>query len=236
MLGPREVFRGGRAFLSLMRDGGNRLDQVFSLLDVVSAQPDQRRRMEEAVERDPQLAHAVLQRPRLGHVDLEALERLPEGTLGRAFVKFLRDNGLDPNALPVREAHDTVSYLRAHLLETHDLWHVVTGFSPDRAGELGLQAFYLAQNRSRPALSLLVTGFIGTFVRHFEGHEALLTQITRGWLMGRRARKLIGTDWKTLMDRPLEEVRARFDIDVARVDAVLREFSPPQAPMPTARA
>jgi ubiquinone biosynthesis protein Coq4 len=29
--------------------------------------------------------------------------------------------------------------------ETHDIWHVVTGFHTDVAGELGLQAFYLAQ-------------------------------------------------------------------------------------------
>ena len=235
MMNPRNILRGGRAFLSLVRDN-NRLDQVFGLMDVVNAQPDHARRVEQAVAQNPELAEAVQKRTRLGRVDLEAMGRLPEGTLGRAFVSFLKDNDLDPNALPVEEAYDTTSYLRAHMRETHDLWHVMTGFGPDPVGELGLQAFYLAQTHARPPFTLLVLGFVSTFLRSFDRHEAMMTQLTRGWLMGRRAKKLIGTDWKTLMDQPLEQVRARFDLEPARVDAVLREFSAAPDAMPTARA
>src|SRR6218665_1378406 len=55
-------------------------------------------------------------------------------------------------------------------------------------------------------------------------------EITRGWLLGRRARRLIGTDWRPLMDRPLDEVRAMFGLDLERVDALLRESTPSSPP------
>ncbi|PTL75884.1 Coq4 family protein [Vitiosangium sp. GDMCC 1.1324] len=235
MLDIRNLVRGGRAVVSLIKDS-DRLDQVFELVDAVNAQPDAARRLMETVAQDSQLAHAVLKRPRLGRVDMDALAQLPEGTLGRAFVGFLRQNGLDPNALPVREADDAVSYLQAHLLETHDLWHVVTGFGPDPVDELGLQAFYLAQNHSRVALSIIMTGVISTFLHRFDRHEAMMTRVTRGWLLGRRAKRLIGTDWKQLMDRPLEEVRTMFGLDLARVDALLGECEAPRPTAPVAQA
>jgi ubiquinone biosynthesis protein Coq4 len=36
---------------------------------------------------------------------------------------------------------DDTSYLLLRLRQTHDLWHVVTGFSTNVPGELGLKAF-----------------------------------------------------------------------------------------------
>ena len=53
---------------------------------------------------------------------------------------------LDPKDILVPEnVGSDFDYVRAHLRETHDVWHPVTGFDTDVAGELGLQAFYLAQ-------------------------------------------------------------------------------------------
>jgi ubiquinone biosynthesis protein COQ4 len=218
-----KVVRVTRAFLAMVHDANN-LDRIFELVEALYASSDAAQRVVERMSRDPVLARALRERPRLGRVDMEALSRLPEGTLGRAFVELLREHGLDPNVLPLREAPDAASYVKAHLFETHDLWHVVTGFRPDSAGEMGLQAFYFAQNGSRVSMGVFVAGLASTFLRNFELCEVAMPQVVRGWLLGRRAKRLFGTDWKALMHKPLEEVRAAFDLELASVDALLREY------------
>jgi hypothetical protein len=40
-----------------------------------------------------------------------------------------------------------------------------------------------------------------------------MTQIARGWLLGRQARPLFGTDWKQLWATPLSEVRTRLGLE-----------------------
>ncbi len=38
-----------------------------------------------------------------------------------------------------------------HLYQTHDIWHVVTGWGNDLPGEVGLGGFYSAQFGLRPS-------------------------------------------------------------------------------------
>ncbi|WNG32460.1 hypothetical protein F0U60_01765 [Archangium minus] len=217
-----KLFRVSRAVLGMVRNADD-ANRVFDLIEAMYASTDTARKVVERMSRDPVLAQVLRERPRLGHVDVEALSRLPEGTLGRAFVELLREYRLDPNLLRVQEAPDAASYVKAHLFETHDLWHVVTGFRPDSAGEMGLQAFYFAQNGSRVSMGVFVVGLVFTFLSRFELCEVVMPQVARGWLLGRRAKRLFGTDWKRLMDRPLAEVRAAFNLELDWVDKVLRE-------------
>lgn len=235
MLDVRHAVRKSRAFISVVRNPGQ-LDRIIDLVDAVYASPETTRKMVEGMSRDPELARALRDRPRLGVVDMNALGRLPEGTLGRAFADTLRKYNLDQNALPQYEAHDAASYIKAHMLETHDLWHLVTGFNPDPAGELGLQSFYFAQSESRASMSILLAGIACTFLNEFEICVVAMPQIVRGWLLGRRARRLFGTDWNRLMDRPIEEVRATLNLDLARVDELLREYHRPRPGAPVAQA
>jgi ubiquinone biosynthesis protein COQ4 len=215
--------RVSRAVLAMVRNA-NDPDRVFDLIEALYASSDAAQKMVERMSRDPELARVLRERPRLGYLDLEALGQLPEGTLGRTFVDHLRECGLDPNVLRVQEAPDAASYVKAHLFETHDLWHVVTGFLPTPEGELGLQSFYFAQNGSRVSMGVFVAGLCFTFLKNFELCEVAMPQVVRGWLLGRQARRLFGTDWKTLLNRPLEEVRAAFGLELEKVDTLLREF------------
>lgn len=217
-----KMIRVSRAVLGMVRNADD-ADRVFDLIEAMYASTDTSRAMVERMSRDPVLARVLRERPRLGYVDVEALSRLPEGTLGRAFVELVREYHLDVNLLRVQEALDPGSYVKAHLFETHDLWHVVTGFRPDSAGEMGLQAFYFAQNGSRVSMGVFVVGLAFTFLRRFELCEVVMPQVVRGWLLGRRAKRLFGTDWKKLMNRPLAEVRAAFGLELDSVDRMLRE-------------
>jgi ubiquinone biosynthesis protein COQ4 len=142
----------------------------------------------------------------------------------------MRRHGLDPSALPTHPVKDDGSFIEAHLRETHDVWHVVTGFEPDVAGELGLQAFYLAQFPNHVAMAILTAGMLNTLIYGFEDSAARMTQIARGWLLGRKARPFFGTDWKQLWATPLSEVRTRLGLEPGATEGVapelLRQASP----------
>lgn len=213
------------AFARIVRDP-NRLDVVFDLVDSISADPAN---MEELAPllADPQVKRAAAARLRVPALDLDRLAALPPGSLGEVAGRFFRAHGLDPAALPRREAESDFDWLSAHLYETHDLWHVVTGFGPDVAGELGLQAFYAAQVEGRVALAILNAGMLNTLIFAFDDARARLAAIARGWDMGARAKPLTGLDWAELLPRPLAEVRRQLGLEVAAGHDAMGALSAP---------
>lgn len=230
------LVRGGHAFLRIAQDP-NRLEEVFNLIDAISKNSHISQQLVATYRQLSTGAQALRDKPRLGRIDMEALAQLPAGTLGHEYAHFMRRHGLDPSSLPLHPVEDDMSFIEAHLRETHDIWHVVTGFGPDVASELGLQAFYLAQVPNRVALAILSAGMLNTLIYAFDDSGARMTQISRGWLMGRQAKAFFGTDWKQLWSTPLSEVRARMGLERVASDEVppelLRQDS---APAPVARA
>jgi ubiquinone biosynthesis protein COQ4 len=156
---------------------------------------------------------AVRERTRLGPISLPRLRVQSPGTLGHALATHLDRAGIDPAATPPLPARDAHEYVRAHLVETHHVWHTVTGFDADPDGELGLQAFTLAQVPVRPALLLLGVGLLQTVVHAFEEHGLRVDELARGWALGKRSRSLLGVDWKTMWATPLSQVRDQLGIE-----------------------
>ena len=198
-------------------------EQLQDILELaaVLAPPTAMTRLVERLMQHASAAEAFVERPRVGFLHLASLRCLPEGTLGRVYADHLLDNGLDPDALPALEAHTDEEYVRAHMLESHDVWHVLTGFPADVAGELGVQAFSLAQVGSPFALGILAGGLANTLLYAFSERDVRMRAIVRGWLLGRRARLLFGAPWRRMWELPLAEVRQRYGLDLATVDAVL---------------
>jgi ubiquinone biosynthesis protein Coq4 len=221
---PLHLMRAAVGFARVVRDP-DRLGEVFEFIDNIVMSERVARPVIDAFRETEDGARALAERPRTGRIDLDALARLPEGTLGHAFAAHMRALGLDPAALPSREARDDLEYVSAHLYETHDIWHVVTGFGADRAGELGLQAFYLAQFPSRVAVGILTMGLANTLLFEFDDAGRRMDAVVRGWSMGRRARRILGVDWKALWPLPLDEVRARYAVDVATADALVASLA-----------
>ena len=106
-------------------------------------------RMAGRLEADAEGRRLLAERPRLDskHVDFEALAAMPDGTLGREFVRFLRGHGISPDSFrhPVDYFEDVPAYVTLRLRQTHDLWHLLTGYPPTTCGELVLSAFIFAQ-------------------------------------------------------------------------------------------
>lgn len=210
----RKLIGSARLIQALHRliEDPTRLDVVFELgrrtLTGATLPPE--------LARPEVLAHVRTPLPPLA-VDLPALRALPAGTLGRAFADWLTARGFQPGELLAYDhghgdSESEVERYRRHLAGTHDLWHVLTDFDTDVPGEVGLQAFYLAQ-LDTPLAVVLIAAMLLRRLRHPDTDLApCMDAITRGWRMGKAARPLFGVDWAALWSTPLADVRARFDL------------------------
>ena len=146
-------------------------------------------------------------------LDVEALAALPAGTLGHAYASHLLDNDLDadlfqapPGVPPV------VAYFGKRFRQTHDIWHVLTGYPTDVAGEIALQAFTFGQ-LGTPAPGLAsITGALRWGLR-----DPLVAR--RAWDAygrGKQAQFLLAIRWEELWAERLDALRDRFRIAPAR--------------------
>lgn len=144
--------------------------------------------------------------------DLNALLAYPQDSLGYQFASHLMANHFDPEFYRKRPVTDDMSYIMLRRSQTHDIHHVVTGFGTDPSGELGLQAFQLAQMRSPLAIAILTSGIINAFAdscvlnTHME-------QIFRGWQMGLKAKPLIAQKWEEHWEMPLLQWRSQLGLE-----------------------
>jgi len=194
------------SFIDLVRHPEH-LDRVFEIADAMSGQKrDVLETMRDHFAMDPRGAAALREKPRLA-TRLADLEGLPRGTLGRTYADHMSENGLDPAAIPVLPSGSELEFLRAHLYETHDIWHVVTGWGTDVAGELGLQAFYAAQHPGGLPLMLIAMGFLNAALFKVSDRNRRFEAVVDGWAMGRRAEALFGVRWDELWGQPIDAVR-----------------------------
>lgn len=142
---------------------------------------------------------------------LDALKRLPPGTLGREYAEFVTRNGFDPNFYRKMDIQDISSYLLLRLRQTHDIWHVIAGFDVTVPDEIGLKAFELAQTR-RPVAGVLVAGgFIKSFLTS-KDVNMMLAAIGKGYRMGLQAQPLLAQRWEEQWEKLLSEIRLELGI------------------------
>ena len=90
----------------------------------------------------------LAERPQITFADIEAMRALPASTLGGAYARFATARRLDPNIFPPVEQLDAErSFVFTRGVQTHDLWHVVTGIETSFRGEAVLIAYNAAHLR-----------------------------------------------------------------------------------------
>jgi ubiquinone biosynthesis protein Coq4 len=166
--------------------------------------------------RDPRTAAAVRDRRPFGPIRLDALEVLPEGTLGRVFSDHCRTRAIDPNLVHVPPT-DEVGWMLNHTYQTHDIWHVVTGWGNDLTGEVGLAGFYAAQLGSPAFFGYMLALVQLNVIWRRADLAQVFDAISAGYPMGKRCEPLFGADWEALWALPLGEVRERFGVMNERV-------------------
>ncbi|MBH8562895.1 hypothetical protein I8748_12005 [Nostoc sp. CENA67] len=174
--------------------------------------PSSLRKVIEFISRSQQGQKALQERPRLGKVDLQQLHQLPKNTLGYLYADHMLKCGLTPPQTP--EVIDEKSFPSIHLLETHDIWHVVTNSDVTIAGEIQLEAFYVAQIYPYPLfLALLAKNLLKTAIEDIELSEQHMNALVQGWLLGKQAKPLFGIQWNTLWETPIDELRTELNIN-----------------------
>ena len=119
-------------------------------------------------------------------LDLGALERLPEGTLGHEFARYFRDNKISPFETTL-ELKTDIDFIAKRYRETHDLLHLVTGYGTDVMGEIELQAYALGNLGIRTALLIVVVGTLGQIKSRQSGVD-LSVYLRRLWAAYHRGR------------------------------------------------
>jgi ubiquinone biosynthesis protein COQ4 len=150
------------------------------------------------------------------HVDFAALRRLPPTTLGGAYIAYLAENGLDPDVFQAPPGLPSmVAFVAKRMRQSHDLWHVLTGYRTDVAGEIALQAFTSAQVHLPVSLVIGVAGTI-----RWAQEPRIARMAMEGYRRGRDAAWLPVQRWESLWERDLEALRAELRIAPARVPPV----------------
>ena len=172
-------------------------------------------------------ARVLAERPTIDGAVVARLRALPASTLGGAYARYLDDNGLDadlfqaPPGLP-----EPIAYIAKRVRQTHDLWHVLTGYRPDVPGEVALQGFTFAQTRLPSSALIAVLGTLKWSL----GRPDMVPLTLDGFRRGKRAAFLAPIYWEDHFERELDDVRR----DLGIVPATAHPKRPWRAAVATA--
>jgi len=151
---------------------------------------------------------------RLG--DRAWLATLPAGSLGAVYRDFTDTGGVTPQGLVdvsnqvMNAIEHPVAWYGRRIRDSHDLWHVVTGYGLDSLGEASLVAFSYPQTRSLGWAFIAVGAALKS--RKAPLKQPYVAAIREGYARGKAARWLPAQDWVSLLPLPLEDVRARLGL------------------------
>lgn len=141
-------------------------------------------------------------------------------TVAQQYVRFMKREGLSAAGL-VEESHkwlpedqrpqDLTEWYFTRLRDTHDLFHVLTGYGRDGLGEAALLGFSYEQNHN---LGILFIAYAGVRDRKKRiGTSApLLDAVREGRRLGKAAKKIAHEDIEALMREDIHAARKRLNI------------------------
>jgi ubiquinone biosynthesis protein COQ4 len=148
------------------------------------------------------------------------IQKLPEGTVGRAYIDFMKREGLSAQGLvdesekfrsQLNDYDDDLTWYANRLRDTHDLFHVLSGYNRDALGEASLLAFTYSQN---PGRGVIFIAFMGarTIAKAAPKAARIMDCFWEGKRNGAAAKRIVREDIIALMHEPLDAARARLGI------------------------
>lgn len=152
--------------------------------------------------------------------DHAPLRALPEGTVGRVYVDFMEREGLSAEglvqeSLAQREQYvefdDDLMWYGNRLRDTHDLYHVLTGYGRDALGEDALLAYTHSQHGGR-GVNFIV--FMGSrqIAKQVPARARIKDVVAEARRNGKAAQRIVDQDIESLLREPLDEARKRLNI------------------------
>jgi ubiquinone biosynthesis protein COQ4 len=164
------------------------------------------------LKRDPACAELIDNRYIPPAHDIEQLLTYPENSLGYIYATAMKKSGFDPNLHAGMTAESDARYVELRLSQTHDIWHILTGFDTSEMGEIGLLAFHLPQFPYPLATMLIAMSLISVTLFEPTRLPALLTAIGQGWRKGETVQALFAQKWEEAWDKPLTQWQAELNI------------------------
>ena len=150
--------------------------------------------------------------------DHAPLKALPAGTVGRAYVEFMEREGLSAAGLVAESAkmkrprfNDQIQWYADRLRDTHDLFHILTGYGRDALGEQCVLTFTYGQTHN---LGNFFIGYLGglEIKRKVRMRAPIFAALREGHRNGAGALKIMDQDITALLAEPLDAARARLGI------------------------
>lgn len=162
---------------------------------------------------DPANAQLVNSRKLLKNFNLQELKKLPEGSLGRSYADHMIRLNLDPEFFREMETTQDVGYIIMRMRQTHDWWHIMTGFDTSVPGEISLQTFYATQVGLPIHAVLVGLGFLRAGLKEPSLLPQLLQAVQQGYALGKKAKPLFPFDWEANWDRALSDLRTEMGLN-----------------------
>ncbi|MDX2232758.1 MAG: Coq4 family protein [Leptolyngbyaceae cyanobacterium bins.349] len=210
-----QTVRGTTAFLTILFDESGNLAPIDALSLSLLESPAFELAIAD-MKTDPAIATIIAERYMAPPHNLEQLRQLPPESLGYAYAQHLQQTGFEPIMAEIRITSD-VSYVEYRWQQTHDIWHIITGFSTSEIGEMGLQAFYLAQFRLPLSSLLIANALISATVLKPEALSPLLTAIAQGWELGQTAQPLLAQKWEEAWEKPVATWQQELNIPTGNI-------------------
>lgn len=215
---PAGPIRNLLAFKRLLKDPENTaeaavLEMTFSRSRWGKKAANWEALAEETRAQSPLVVEAMNKRLRVLDIDLESLIKLPENSLGYHMAISMKDREITASPLETLPVETDADWLMAHMYETHDFWHMLTGFSYDLKGEWGIAGVYMGQlpRFTFGAFMMSIIFLQGVFYRRDE-LGVNMKAFVDGYQLGRDAKCMVGLDWASLWHRDLDELRQELNI------------------------
>lgn len=192
--------------------------QVFHIIDALNGRAAVR--LLERFAQTPKGAARLAERRYLPPLldDHDSLLALPDGSVGRAYVDFMRREGLTAQGL-VEESEkfhtkrygDTMEWFGHRLRDVHDMMHVLTGYGRNGLGEAALLAFTYGQEGG-PGVNFIAYMGCRQVRKMTPRHIDAMACYHEGKRNGRAADMILQEDIIAMLEEPLEAARARLNI------------------------
>lgn len=227
-IATREHLQEFLQLADLAAGAGHAASNVFQLADRLRESAPMRL-CERILAEDPAALALIRQRRLSGPYDAQALRQLPKGTLGHTYVTILDTLGYDINFFPdpafYNNLESDADYINYRVFATHDIHHVVSGFSLDGFGELGVISISVGQF-NHPGLaftdliSLLLNWFRSDTPEHQLGSHAerlktasyTFRMISHGLQIAAEAQPLFPVIWGERLGQDLGELRRELGV------------------------
>lgn len=202
-------------FIDHVAGAGTDVNEVFDISDLLRNSPQMERCL--TWMREDAATAQMIEAQYLGpEYDLDKMLQMPEGSLGWTYARVMSALGYEPHFYRLRNIEKDADYVINRIRKTHDLHHILTGFSMDDFGEAGVLSVTVAQT-GYPGWILI--NLLGLLLDFFGGPqdngidvEYDYDILSTGIKIGRDAKPLFPVKWEERFEQPLDDLRSEFNI------------------------